>query len=40
MIWNMYVSEKQRGTGLAHMLFMHVLEAASGKVDQVSTSLS
>ena len=40
MIWNMYVSEEQRGTGLADMFFMHVLEAASGKVDQVSTSLS
>jgi ribosomal protein S18 acetylase RimI-like enzyme len=35
MIWNMYVSEEQRGTGLADMLFQHVLEAASGKVDQV-----
>ena len=35
MIWNMYVSDKQRGTGLADMLFKHVLDAASLKVDQV-----
>lgn len=35
MIWNMYVSEEQRGTGLADILFNHVLEAASLKVDQV-----
>ena len=35
MIWNMYVSEEQRGTGLADILFKHVLEAASLKVDQV-----
>ena len=35
MIWNMYVSEEQRGTGLADTLFKHVLEAASLKVDQV-----
>ena len=35
MIWNMYVSEQQRGTGLADTLFKHVLEAASHKVDQV-----
>jgi ribosomal protein S18 acetylase RimI-like enzyme len=35
MIWNMYVSEEQRGSGLADMLFKHVLEAASLKVDQV-----
>jgi ribosomal protein S18 acetylase RimI-like enzyme len=35
MIWNMYVSEKQWGTGLADMLFKHVLEAASLKVEQV-----
>ena len=35
MIWNMYVSEERRGTGLADMLFKHVLEAASLKVDQV-----
>jgi len=35
MIWNMYVSEQQRGTGLADILFKHVLEAASLKVDQV-----
>jgi ribosomal protein S18 acetylase RimI-like enzyme len=35
MIWNMYVSEERRGTGLADMLFKHVLEAASQKVDQV-----
>src|SRR6202047_1877091 len=35
MIWNMYVSEEQRGTGLADILFKHVLETASLKVDQV-----
>jgi len=35
MIWNMYVSEGQRGTGLAEALFKHVLEAASRKVEQV-----
>ena len=35
MIWNMYVSEEQRGTGLAHSLFRHVLDAASLQVDQV-----
>jgi ribosomal protein S18 acetylase RimI-like enzyme len=35
MIWNMYVSEQRRGTGLADILFKHVLEAASLKVDQV-----
>ena len=35
MIWNMYVSEEQRGTGLADTLFKHVLEAASVRVDQV-----
>src|SRR6266481_583774 len=35
MIWNMYVSEERRGTGLADILFKHVLEAASQKVDQV-----
>jgi ribosomal protein S18 acetylase RimI-like enzyme len=35
MIWNMYVSEQQRGTGLADMLFKHVLETAIPKVDQV-----
>jgi ribosomal protein S18 acetylase RimI-like enzyme len=35
MIWNMYVSEEQRGTGLADMLFKHVLETAGLKVDQV-----
>jgi ribosomal protein S18 acetylase RimI-like enzyme len=35
MIWNMYVSEKQRETGLADMLFKHVLEPASLKVEQV-----
>ena len=35
MIWNMYISEERRGTGLADMLFKHVLEAASLKVDQV-----
>lgn len=35
MIWNMYVSEEQRGTGLADTLFKHVLETASLKVDQV-----
>jgi ribosomal protein S18 acetylase RimI-like enzyme len=35
MIWNMYVSEKQRGTGLADSLFRHVLDAASLQVDQV-----
>ena len=35
MIWNMYVSEEQRGTGLADMLFKHVLEAASRQVEQV-----
>jgi ribosomal protein S18 acetylase RimI-like enzyme len=35
MIWNMYVSEERRGTGLADMLLNHVLEAASLKVDQV-----
>jgi len=35
MIWNMYVSEERRGTGLADLLFKHVLEAASLKVDQV-----
>ena len=35
MIWNMYVSDEQRGTGLAGILFKHVLEAASPKVDQV-----
>jgi ribosomal protein S18 acetylase RimI-like enzyme len=35
MIWNMYVSEGHRGTGLAEILFKHVLEAASLKVDQV-----
>src|SRR6202030_4582007 len=35
MIWNMYVSEERRGTGLAEMLFKYVLEAASLKVDQV-----
>jgi ribosomal protein S18 acetylase RimI-like enzyme len=35
MIWNMYVSDEQRGTGLANMLFKHVLDAASLKVDQV-----
>jgi len=35
MIWNMYVSEERRGTGLSDMLFNYVLEAASLKVDQV-----
>jgi ribosomal protein S18 acetylase RimI-like enzyme len=35
MIWNMYVSEERRGTGLADRLFEYVLEAASLKVDQV-----
>jgi ribosomal protein S18 acetylase RimI-like enzyme len=35
MIWNMYVSEERRGKGLADMLFKHVLEAASLKVDHV-----
>jgi ribosomal protein S18 acetylase RimI-like enzyme len=35
MIWNMYVAEGRRGTGLADMLFKYVLEAASLKVDQV-----
>jgi ribosomal protein S18 acetylase RimI-like enzyme len=35
MIWNMYVSEERRGTGLADTLFQYVLEAASPKVDQV-----
>jgi ribosomal protein S18 acetylase RimI-like enzyme len=35
MIWNMYVSEERRGTGLADMLFNYVLEATSLKVDQV-----
>ena len=35
MIWNMYVSEERRGTGLADLLFKYVLEAASLKVDQV-----
>jgi ribosomal protein S18 acetylase RimI-like enzyme len=35
MIWNMYVSEERRGTGLAEILFKYVLEAASLKVDQV-----
>src|SRR5690348_12171382 len=35
MIWNMYVSEERRGTGLAAMLFKYVLEAASEQVDQV-----
>ena len=35
MIWNMYASEQQRGTGLADILFKHVLEAASLKLDQV-----
>ena len=35
MVWNMYVSEERRGTGLADMLFKYVLEAASLKVDQV-----
>ena len=35
MIWNMYVSEQQRGTGLAETLFKHVLETASRKVEQL-----
>jgi ribosomal protein S18 acetylase RimI-like enzyme len=35
MIWNMYVSEERRGTGLADMFFNYVLEATSLKVDQV-----
>jgi len=35
MIWNMYISEERRGTGLADMLFKYVLEAASLKVEQV-----
>jgi len=35
MIWNMYVSEERRGTGLAEILFKYVLEAASLRVDQV-----
>ncbi len=35
MIWNMYVSEERRGTGLADMFFKYVLEAASLTVDQV-----
>jgi len=35
MIWNMYVSEKRRGTGLADMLFKYVLEVASPVVEQV-----
>src|ERR1700758_3994228 len=35
MIWNMYVSEEHRGTGLAEKLFKHALEAASLKVEQV-----
>jgi ribosomal protein S18 acetylase RimI-like enzyme len=35
MIWNMYVSEERRGTGLADVLFKYVLESASLKVDQV-----
>src|SRR5580700_9258623 len=29
MIWNMYVSEERRGTGLADRLFQYFLEAAS-----------
>jgi ribosomal protein S18 acetylase RimI-like enzyme len=35
MVWNMYVAEGQRGTGLAAALFRHVLEVASREVDQV-----
>jgi ribosomal protein S18 acetylase RimI-like enzyme len=35
MIWNMYVSEERRGTGIADMFFKYVLEAACLKVDQV-----
>jgi ribosomal protein S18 acetylase RimI-like enzyme len=35
MIWNMYVSEKRRGTGLADLLFKYVLEMASLVVEQV-----
>lgn len=35
MLWNMYVAEGQRGTGLAAALFHHVLEVASREVDQV-----
>lgn len=35
MLWNMYVAEAQRGTGLAAALFHHVLEVASREVDQV-----
>ena len=35
MIWNMYVSEKRRGTGLADMLFKYVLDVASPVVEQV-----
>jgi ribosomal protein S18 acetylase RimI-like enzyme len=35
MIWNMHVSEKRRGTGLADLLFKYVLEVASLVVEQV-----
>jgi ribosomal protein S18 acetylase RimI-like enzyme len=35
MLWNMYVREAHRGTGLAAALFDHVLEVASREVDQV-----
>ena len=35
MVWNMYVSEERRGTGLADLLFKYVLEVASLVVEQV-----
>jgi ribosomal protein S18 acetylase RimI-like enzyme len=40
MIWNMYVSENRRGTGLADMLFQYVLEVASVVVEQVELSVA
>jgi ribosomal protein S18 acetylase RimI-like enzyme len=35
MVWNMYVADGHRGTGLASELFQHVLQVAEREVDQV-----
>jgi ribosomal protein S18 acetylase RimI-like enzyme len=35
MVWNMYVGDGHRGTGVAAELFQHVLQVAEREVDQV-----
>jgi ribosomal protein S18 acetylase RimI-like enzyme len=35
MVWNMYIADGHRGTGLAAELFQHVLQVAECEVDQV-----